>query len=91
MAGWSLNREQYNHSLLASPNKYRFIIPSIFEKHNSDDKPVYDEWTLCEKLGQSKCADVLKAHWENFVSLDDFKKIKNAGLNIVRIPVGYWR
>ncbi|KAK1920197.1 hypothetical protein P3342_002493 [Pyrenophora teres f. teres] len=67
-----------------------YITPSIFEKYSSDDKPVHDEWTLCEKVGQSKCAEALKAHWEDFVSLNDFKKIKSAGFNIVRIPVGYW-
>jgi glucan 1,3-beta-glucosidase len=52
---------------------------------------VYDEWTLCEKLGQDRCADVLGPHWGNFVSLNDFWKIKGAGFNVVRIPVGYWR
>ena len=45
---------------------------------------------LCEKVGQSKCAEVLKPHWDTFVTLDDFWKIKNAGFNLVRIPVGYW-
>ena len=68
-----------------------FITPSISEQHSSADWPVHDEWTLCEKLGQSSCADVLKPHWDNFVSWDDFRKIKDAGFNIVRIPVGYWR
>ncbi|KAF7452596.1 glucanbeta-glucosidase [Pyrenophora tritici-repentis] len=67
-----------------------FITPSIFEKYSSDEKPVHDEWTVCEKVGQSKCADALKPHWESFVSIDDFKKIKGAGFNVVRIPVGYW-
>lgn len=33
---------------------------------------------------------MLKPHWENFVKLSDFQKIKNAGFNMVRIPVGYW-
>jgi glucan 1,3-beta-glucosidase len=78
-------------SIDASPNCDRYITPSIFEKYSSAEWPVYDEWTLCEKLGQGSCADVLKPHWENFVSLDDFWKIKSAGFNIVRIPVGYWR
>lgn len=45
---------------------------------------------LCEKVGQAKCAEVLKPHWDTFVTLDDFWKIKNAGFNLVRIPVGYW-
>ncbi|KAF1831973.1 glycoside hydrolase [Decorospora gaudefroyi] len=67
-----------------------FITPSIFEKYSSADSPVHDEWTLCEKVGQANCADVLKPHWDSFVSLDDFWKIKDAGFNMVRIPVGYW-
>jgi glucan 1,3-beta-glucosidase len=67
-----------------------FITPSLFDKYNSPDHPVIDEWSLCDKVGQASCADALKSHWDNFVSLDDFWKIKNAGFNVVRIPVGYW-
>ncbi|EAT86439.2 hypothetical protein HBH56_030420 [Parastagonospora nodorum] len=67
-----------------------FITPSIFESHSSDNWPIVDEWGLCEKVGQQNCADVLKPHWDSFVTLDDFWKIKNAGFNMVRIPVGYW-
>ncbi|KAH9864447.1 hypothetical protein J1614_010381 [Plenodomus biglobosus] len=68
---------------------FRFITPSIFEKYSSPEWPVVDEWTLCEKLGQSNCAEALKPHWDNFVSINDFWKIKQAGFNVVRIPVGY--
>lgn len=32
----------------------------------------------------------MKPHWDTFVSLGDFQKIKNAGFNVVRIPIGYW-
>ncbi|KAI4944152.1 hypothetical protein J4E91_009007 [Alternaria rosae] len=67
-----------------------FITPSLFEKYDSEEWPVFDEWMLCERLGRSACADVLKSHWDNFVSLEDFWKIKNSGFNVVRIPVGYW-
>jgi hypothetical protein len=67
-----------------------FITPSIFQSHSTPDWPVIDEWTLCEKLGRQRCYDTLKPHWDTFVSLQDFQKIRDAGLNIVRIPVGYW-
>ncbi|KAH7135753.1 glycoside hydrolase superfamily [Dendryphion nanum] len=67
-----------------------FITPSIFERASSTDYPVGEEWTLCQKLGKEGCLNVLQPHWENFVSLADFQKIKNAGINVVRIPVGYW-
>jgi glucan 1,3-beta-glucosidase len=68
----------------------RFITPSIFESHSTSEWPVVDEWTLCEKLGQQACVDVLKPHWDNFASLNDFWKIKNAGFNLVRSYVDPW-
>jgi len=77
--------------LFAPADTTSFITPSIFEKYDSEEWPVFDEWTLCERLGYDACAEVLKQHWDNFVSLDDFWKIKNSGFNVVRIPVGYWR
>lgn len=67
-----------------------FITPSIFEAHSTRDWPVVDEWTLCEKLGRPACYDILKFHWDRFVSVKDFRKIRDSGFNVVRIPVGYW-
>ncbi|KAF2626268.1 glycoside hydrolase family 5 protein [Macroventuria anomochaeta] len=67
-----------------------FITPSIFESHSTPDYPVIDEWTLCEKLGKQGCYDTLKPHWDTFVSLQDFQKIRDSGFNVVRIPIGYW-
>ncbi|KAI4290280.1 MAG: hypothetical protein L6R35_000443 [Caloplaca aegaea] len=62
-----------------------WITPSIFQ---ALDGSVVDEYTLCEKVGNA--SDILKQHWDSFVSLRDFQKIKNAGFNTVRIPIGYW-
>jgi glucan 1,3-beta-glucosidase len=67
-----------------------FITPCIFEKYSTGDWPVADEWTLCEKLGKKDCFNALKPHWDSFAKLKDFEKIKKAGFNVVRIPVGYW-
>jgi glucan 1,3-beta-glucosidase len=67
-----------------------FITPSIFTKYSTADFTVVDEWTLCQKLGKTGCLNVLKPHWDSFVKLADFQKIKNAGFNTVRIPIGYW-
>ncbi|KAF2874494.1 glycoside hydrolase superfamily [Massariosphaeria phaeospora] len=67
-----------------------FITPSIFEKHSEPHWVVEDEWSLCDKLGKQGCYDELKPHWETFAQLADFEKIRDAGLNVVRIPIGYW-
>lgn len=33
---------------------------------------------------------MLRKHWNSFVTWQDFKKIKDSGFNVVRIPIGYW-
>ncbi|KAI9299178.1 glycoside hydrolase [Neoconidiobolus thromboides FSU 785] len=66
-----------------------FIVPSIFEDHI--DEEVVDEWTLCEKIGKKKCSERLLKHYETWVTEEDIKTIRDAGLNHVRIPIGYWQ
>ncbi|KXN65526.1 glycoside hydrolase family 5 protein, partial [Conidiobolus coronatus NRRL 28638] len=66
-----------------------FITPSLFERFDPEDK-VIDEWTMCAKLGRDECRKVLEKHYNEFLTEDDIKKIAGAGLNHVRIPLGYW-
>ncbi|KAJ9109942.1 hypothetical protein QFC20_003142 [Naganishia adeliensis] len=49
-----------------------------------------DEWHLCAALGKDAALDRLQDHWNSFFTRDDFEEIARAGLNAVRIPVGYW-
>jgi len=51
---------------------------------------VVDEYTYSQKLGKSATSERLTKHWNTFITEDDFKEIANAGLNHVRIPIGYW-
>ncbi|KAI9310981.1 glycoside hydrolase superfamily [Dichotomocladium elegans] len=66
-----------------------FITPSFFDQFSAVDG-VVDEWTLCAKLGSEKAREALKAHYETFITEDDFRKIRDMGLNHVRIPIGHW-
>jgi glucan 1,3-beta-glucosidase len=50
---------------------------------------IHDEFTLCQKL-PAQAPGILQNHWNTFVTLGDFQKIAGAGLNLVRIPVGFW-
>nr|XP_019047390.1 hypothetical protein I302_04003 [Kwoniella bestiolae CBS 10118]OCF26320.1 hypothetical protein I302_04003 [Kwoniella bestiolae CBS 10118] len=61
-----------------------WITPSIY----TDDAA--DEYHLCAELGKKKCLSRLEDHWKSFFTRDDFEEIKAAGLNSVRIPIGYW-
>lgn len=64
-----------------------WITPSIFQKY---DGSIVDEYTLCQKAPDAQ--SVLQAHWSSWVTLGDFQKIASSGkgINLVRIPVGYW-
>ncbi|KAF7157443.1 hypothetical protein CNMCM5623_001704 [Aspergillus felis] len=64
-----------------------WITPSIFD--NAGDAAV-DEWTLTATLGQDQAKAVLSQHWSTFITQDDFHQIARAGMNHVRIPIGYW-
>lgn len=61
-----------------------WITPSIFQAQK--DATVVDEYTLGEKV--TDAADILKKHWDSWVTLEDFKKIQGYGFNTVRIPIG---
>lgn len=64
-----------------------WITPSIFDE--AGDAAV-DEWTLTEVLGKDEAQARLSEHWSSFVAKDDFERMAAAGLNHVRIPIGYW-
>jgi glucan 1,3-beta-glucosidase len=49
-----------------------------------------DEYNLCRNLGRDACYSVLSRHWASFYTPADFQAIAAAGLNHVRIPIGYW-
>ena len=69
-----------------------WITPSIFDRLNDGSDPqIVDEYTLGQQLGPQRALDeVFRPHWDSFMGFEDFRQIKNAGFNLVRIPIGYW-
>lgn len=65
-----------------------WITPSIFENTGNDD--IVDEWTFGEYQDYDTAKAVLQDHWKSWITEDDFAAIAAAGLNHVRLPVGYW-
>lgn len=65
-----------------------YITPSLFDAF-SDNIPV-DEYHYCEQLGKDECKKRLEKHWASWYTEDDFKEMADKGLNMVRIPLGYW-
>lgn len=62
-----------------------WITPSIFQQFGGS---VVDEYTLTQNVPNA--GDILRSHWDSWVSQGDFQKIADSGFNLVRIPVGYW-
>ncbi|KAG0048831.1 hypothetical protein BGZ83_006271 [Gryganskiella cystojenkinii] len=65
-----------------------FITPSVFEPYLSQN--VTDEYSLTKLLGPEKAKAYLHKHYSTWVTEATFKRIRDLGLNHVRIPVGFW-
>lgn len=70
-----------------------FITPSLFSKYDLK-LGIVDEWTLINYVNSTKGIDavvnLMETHYSTFVTEDTFKEIRAAGLDHVRIPIGYW-
>ncbi|GAA5828566.1 hypothetical protein JCM11251_000853 [Rhodosporidiobolus azoricus] len=75
-----------------------FIVPGMFEPFNNDGIDpneggynAIDEWTLSEQLtAQGNLTAAMREHYDTFITEKDFAEIAAAGLNWVRIPIGWW-
>ena len=67
-----------------------WIKPSLFEGVCSNDECAIDEHSLAKLLGPEAASTVMHAHWDTFVRYEDLQALKAAGINALRIPVGYW-
>ncbi|KXN89093.1 Glucan 1,3-beta-glucosidase [Leucoagaricus sp. SymC.cos] len=65
-----------------------WITPSLFEATGNDN--IVDEFTLGQFTDPDAAQKLLKSHWESWITEDDFVAMSAAGLNHVRIPIGYW-
>ncbi|KAK7044363.1 glycoside hydrolase [Favolaschia claudopus] len=67
-----------------------FIVPGLYQTVQAAAPPgspqVIDEYTLLQAGGQAE----LEKHYDTFITEKDFMQIAAAGLNFVRIPIGYW-
>jgi len=59
--------------------------PALFEGTLAND-----EYTLCDALGSAAAERVMRKHRETFITEDDFRWIRDRGLNAIRLPIGYW-
>lgn len=65
-----------------------WITPSIFD--NTGNDAIVDEWTFCQYQDYNTALGVLQNHWNTWITESDVAAIAAAGLNHIRIPIGYW-
>lgn len=65
----------------------KWMTPAVF---NGLPDWVNDEYQLCEYLGYQEAEQRLRNHWNTWVTEEDFASFAAAGLNHVRLPIGYW-
>ncbi|KAL7422509.1 hypothetical protein Q5752_003157 [Cryptotrichosporon argae] len=65
-----------------------WITPSLFTATGND--AIIDEWTFGSMQDYDTALAALTTHWDTWITETDFANIAAAGLNHVRIPIGYW-
>ncbi|KAF9479440.1 glycoside hydrolase [Pholiota conissans] len=65
-----------------------WITPTIFDATN--DPRIVDEYTYKQYQNHSQALVKLQHHWDTFITEADFAAIAAAGLNHVRVPIGFW-
>jgi len=65
-----------------------WIKPSLFD--NTGNPAIIDEWTFGQLQDPNVARSKLVDHWNTWITEADFQAIAAAGLNHVRIPIGYW-
>lgn len=48
------------------------------------------EWDCCQALGPREASRRLAEHRRTYFGLEDFARMREAGLTHVRLPIGYW-
>jgi len=49
----------------------------------------WDELRMSQRLGD-RMVDVLNAHMDSWITEPDLDRIKSLGMNMLRVPIGYW-
>ncbi|KAF8889766.1 glycoside hydrolase [Gymnopilus junonius] len=66
---------------------------ALYEKYLNNSTPAVDEWTLSLAMAADTASgglNQLETHYQTFITEQDFADVAAAGLNFVRIPIGYW-
>jgi aryl-phospho-beta-D-glucosidase BglC (GH1 family) len=64
------------------------IDPAFFDGNGAS--AAIDEDSFCEVLGTKTCGKLLEKRYKEFITTDDIDIFASYGVNLIRVPVGYW-
>ena len=70
-----------------------WITPSLFYRFlgkTHSEGVGMDSYTFCEALGPDYGNQVMRAHWDAWVTEDHIKQLSERDIEIVRLPIGDW-
>lgn len=70
-----------------------WITPSLFYRwlgHTKSEGFAHDSYTLCEELGPIEGNEVMRAHWDAWLTEDHVRALAERQVEIVRLPIGDW-
>ena len=66
-----------------------WMAPKPWDEHGCN-KGTQGGSYLLEKCLGSKAKEVMEHHWSTFITEQDFIEMSKHGVNVVRLPVGWW-
>ena len=74
-----------------SSAKYKLFDQDTFTKCTPVQPYPVEEYTLTKAFQNKEIAKAyMEIHWDNFVKREDVRKLKEAGVTHVRVPLGHW-
>ena len=58
---------------------------------NGCNRTEYQGCHMLQKCLDARTKQVMMKHWSTFVTENDFAEMSRRGINVVRIPIGWWQ
>jgi len=70
-----------------------WITPSLFYRFlgkGQSEGVGFDSYTFCEALGPVEGNEVMRSHWDSWITEDLIKDLADREVEVVRLPIGDW-
>ncbi|KAJ2064062.1 hypothetical protein GGI17_001254 [Coemansia sp. S146] len=92
--GSGMGMGYHGHSMVRGVNIGGFLVPEFWITPSliaaiPEPKP-NDYLQLCNRLGPEATLNLMRRHWESWVTEAEIQRLAAAGITHLRIPIGHW-